>query len=1120
LKISSQIIIGIEIEVNKMADFQSFLFQNMQMIGFEDELPQSTAHRQQQQNADNELPPPPNETDIEIAVESYIPKGDAKKPHGSKVSFTEIHQKTPSSTSTTNKSNLTSKISFSSVDSDINRSMRLIDKYESADNFRRNAKYSDHSSKKSLANISTITTDTFLSARNSKTEICQYKFDEFKNIEEILSDKSETDDRLTKSPADMHVKTDNHKPKYLFNFDHFDGCDDSAQYNVELQEKEKIYIDELDENESSDNLDHNRADENQETLCYVNNTTNNYNNNLSSQHDIDEHTYISLTKPNKFYEEKRNSLFESNVIESTNIELNEYASRRSPNSSMREITSPGPLIKCDFNQKNPLFVAISDSKFRHSVTSSGDEREILSPKPIQQHKSSELVKSFKYRSISPPKLVNKKAKPANYQHKSNSRLDTLNMSSESLNSLNFNYQIRSGIFQKKPPIIKSSDEEEENIKTLNDHDVDDEDEKDDRMSIHSCIIQRNKKKNTTDLDLNDETRLNEGLSENEEQDDEENSLESTVMEPFLIKFEEELLKSSKTEMIKDFTNLKREKMIKSNNLKKCLNDIKNLTNRKSKKREVDSELITESPLYDETTAPATPDLVDELRRLSKNQIPWENIDLSSGELLLNCILENSSKDKESQIECPSVYSKNGHKISQNQVKKWYKILEKLEKSVKRPSTTQSNKKLSGKEFLMNKKRQLMNKMSQKTTKKFNEITNSCNEISKKYSDISRSVSKLYANVIHDDANAKKSKSATNLKANSKETSGKTLRKNAAKDESVASRTHSDLIETQHDCTSNDLSTCSEIDSSLEAEEERMSEKCLDNKKLPTKKIRNEEHLEKSEYINEEFFKSLHKKFFETNKNASVTKLSNSNNKSNSACNNNNNGSKSNVNNTSNNINNKNNNNTTSKENTNNKGANKNKKPSSTDDKPNYPDHFYNEINDNLDRFLDLANKNNRLNKEKTKPKAEKAEQSAEKNETIKKTKRAIDDLNTSQVSANKNSKQAHSNSIFSIAAPTQDDTLLNAPMGNLKRPLISLAKLKSPERKILYKEWFTIIKKMDKDPKFDLETLVRTRGRFTEHERISYRDKLMDRNQRLRCAKSEPNFRYKFSRQVKKINLL
>lgn len=85
-----------------------------------------------------------------------------------------------------------------------------------------------------------------------------------------------------------------------------------------------------------------------------------------------------------------------------------------------------------------------------------------------------------------------------------------------------------------------------------------------------------------------------------------------------------------------------------------------------------------------------------------------------------------------------------------------------------------------------------------------------------------------------------------------------------------------------------------------------------------------------------------------------------------------------------------------------------------------------------------------------------------------------------------------------------------------RRNIASIAKLKSPERKILYNEWFTIIKRMERDPKFDLEALVRTRGRFTEHDHISYRDRLISKQQqqsgggtnsnRLRCARSEPNF--------------
>jgi hypothetical protein len=55
----------------------------------------------------------------------------------------------------------------------------------------------------------------------------------------------------------------------------------------------------------------------------------------------------------------------------------------------------------------------------------------------------------------------------------------------------------------------------------------------------------------------------------------------------------------------------------------------------------------------------------------------------------------------------------------------------------------------------------------------------------------------------------------------------------------------------------------------------------------------------------------------------------------------------------------------------------------------------------------------------------------------------------------------------------------------------ALSNLKSPERQILYNDWFKIVKKMETDPKFDLEALIRTRGRFTDHEVISYRDRLL-----------------------------
>jgi hypothetical protein len=68
---------------------------------------------------------------------------------------------------------------------------------------------------------------------------------------------------------------------------------------------------------------------------------------------------------------------------------------------------------------------------------------------------------------------------------------------------------------------------------------------------------------------------------------------------------------------------------------------------------------------------------------------------------------------------------------------------------------------------------------------------------------------------------------------------------------------------------------------------------------------------------------------------------------------------------------------------------------------------------------------------------------------------------------------------------------------NLKR---AMSNLKSPERQILYNDWFKIVKKMENDPKFDLEALIRTRGRFTDREVISYRDKFLERTRAMKAS--------------------
>ena len=216
-------------------------------------------------------------------------------------------------------------------------------------------------------------------------------------------------------------------------------------------------------------------------------------------------------------------------------------------------------------------------------------------------------------------------------------------------------------------------------------------------------------------------------------------------------------------------------------------------------------------------------------------------------------------------------------------------------------------------------------------------------------------------------------------------------------------------------------------------------------------------------------------------------------------------------------------------------------------KKSHSDHFYNEINELLGQ--QQQNRNGRKEVATTKKAATANDDAARSSSTTTTTTMMVQ--STKQIMMNNNNKKeaaqlnastsscaalnASENNVTSknssslmtakLSASSQllsHSTISSSLLNNMlacdtislhpshspfRRPPSSLlAKLKSPERKILYNEWFTIIKKMEKDPKFDLETLVRTRGRFTEHDRISYRNRLILKQQRLRCARSEPNF--------------
>jgi hypothetical protein len=156
------------------------------------------------------------------------------------------------------------------------------------------------------------------------------------------------------------------------------------------------------------------------------------------------------------------------------------------------------------------------------------------------------------------------------------------------------------------------------------------------------------------------------------------------------------------------------------------------------------------------------------------------------------------------------------------------------------------------------------------------------------------------------------------------------------------------------------------------------------------------------------------------------------------------------------------------------------------------DHFYNEINE-----MELKMNTIKV-KERKSEDGEVVKMKTLKNERVK--PKAIG----SSANTTATSNIVSSGNVSPLVKTVKKTSAAEHAKNFMKKPSQLLAKLKSPERKILYNEWFAIIKKMDYDPKFDLEALVRTRGRFETHDNISYRDRLIE--QKLRTARSEPNF--------------
>lgn len=943
-----------------MADFQSFLFQNMQMIGLEEEEAQ--------------LESKPMKTITENSGNS----SDAKKASSTKTGF-GVNNKPPNKKENSNNK----KIDSNSV------------------------------ALKSLGNISVSTTETFLSCLNgaNKNETDQnsdeHDTNRFNKKYPIIVETNGSLNSTTSSASPPSTSPKVIRRSSMTNSnENDDDLNDSNNYHLKSIEKfKKISITRKNKNEQVRN---------------------------------------SQTRATEVYLDKKDNLFETNIthFESNLIEYNDFSRRSLVRSrlSSRNLSSPESVIKNDFKSSTPIGISIpSNSKFRDSVMSHDYEREIKSPNPINT-KSNKLNSHRRFSSN----------ESISFKNRNKNR----NLSNDSINNdkTNSNYQVNSRMFNKKH-------------NSISDNSLDDLD----RLSINmqKSFLDGSRLKHLNDLnneDYDNEDGNEDDLNkQNNDYDDEEenslsndnnlNSIESTLMEPYLVKFEEEILKSSKSDMIRDFNNFKNSEKLKNGEghyLKRYINEIKNLTIRR-KKSNADSKSKPES-------VEKKPLNLLELRKMTKTQIPWNNLDIDSADLLLSSI-SDSYFGNGAEIVYPDIYSKNGNKISRTQVKKWFKILEKLtleqsdiqartlSRSISRHST-----KMSSKQYFINKKKQILDKVSlRKKSKTFSEVSNA-SELSKKLSsDISRSASKLYANCnVNIDEQLKK-----NLKNESK----KSLIDSKTK-KSVKSNVDETLQD--DDCESINTSQTLSESESVKSFEKRKTNKTV---KTPERKeklndssqdfdLKKRQKYTENQYVNDNFnIKAKNEPNIEKEKpkkNVSAGIASSEN-------------------------------------------------------------HFYNEINENS-----FEGKKNRKANEESKSTIKTTRKSELTERETRHTRHHTNTMNSSSSSRIMETK--HTKSEKSIAdlhmKLTQSNVSIVPPLpefsdptrSNFKRPITALSKLKSPERKILYNEWFTIIKKMEKDPKFDLEALVRTRGRFTEHERISYRDKLLIKQQQLRCARSEPNF--------------
>ena len=751
---------------------------------------------------------------------------------------------------------------------------------------------------------------------------------------------------------------------------------------------------------------------------------------------------------NKYENSKSNNNFEASIINDCNKSLR----RKS-----RELSSPESTKKREFKSSTPIVASLLNSNQHSSFINNNDfEREIKSPLPLKFN-----LKEF-----------NRKKKEKTFFNANNNS----NCFEHSSNSDDSNYQVKSTILNKKKiPYENFSDSDLENDRIS--FDLKNQEKKYEKA-------ERKESKNNLDIDETDSG----------------DSFESVLIHPMLEKFEEELIKSSKTEIIKDLSNYNKF------SIKKYLKDINNFRSKKEK-NEKSEERSTDNLNSSKLST-------DDLLRTTRKDIPWDNLELSSVQLLIKYVEKYDNNQS-----LPILYTKNGHKIKSSQTKKWIKILFDL-KSIEKTnldsnndnhksllnSESQKSIKLFKKDFLMNKKRQIFDKVSKKTSKTFNEISNSCSEISRKSS-------KLYSNIITDSHKNKKKSKTIGPTENEVDYDG-------LKEElppHPAERTHK--LKKQQNTNSKilmdnqifDLTKSSDkilgFDNEHKNQETNKESEInfISSKRKKANKKGDLDVSKQSDYINDEFINksSVSHSFKLEAKNSKVESISSHK-----------------------------------------SGKEIDKKLSSS--LITY-DHFYNEIHENsfevrqkslaIKKEMTKSKKNtnidNEMNLTSLSNKEEKIKSLSRSIETIKNSKyineknsnssntkqytlnRKMDQIDNERTDNIKNTNQSRiskSNSTTSLVPPLPEFTEFVCKQANegyksaLKQSTCSLAKLKSPERKILYNEWFTIIKKMEKDPKFDLETLVRTRGRFTEHERISYRDRLMIKQQKLRCARSEPNF--------------